>query len=291
VAFDPFLYVAFAAGFLAGRVAPRHGRWVSYATQATVVVLVGLLGALVGEAPNLALLDAIPVAVAFVAVLLGLTVALYFALVRWQPAPSSAPTSADPPAARHVPFSLELVAALLIGFAAGRLTGVDPSTAIPWALYALLALVGFDVTLTLAGLRRVWVPLAAALGGALAAGTLFALVGSLPLPVSLSTSLAFGFYSLVGPLVTARAGAVLGLIAFLANFLRENLTMVLSPYLGPRLKGAGLSAMGGATAMDTTLFFVTRYGEREAASLALATGFVLTLTATVAIPALLALPT
>jgi uncharacterized membrane protein YbjE (DUF340 family) len=42
--------------------------------------------------------------------------------------------------------------------------------------------------------------------------------------------------------------------------------------------------------MDTTLFFVTRYGESEAASLSLATGLVLTVAASLLLPVLLALP-
>ena len=49
--------------------------------------------------------------------------------------------------------------------------------------------------------------------------------------------------------------------------------MVLAPWAGDRLKGEGLTALGGATAMDTTLYFITRYGDREAGSLALTSGF------------------
>jgi uncharacterized membrane protein YbjE (DUF340 family) len=136
----------------------------------------------------------------------------------------------------------------------------------------------------------VWVPLTAAVVGALVAGTLFALVSGTSLPVALGTTLAFGFYTLAGPLVLARAGALLGLLAFLTNFLRENLTMVLSPVVGRRLRGEGLAALGGATSMDTTLFFVTRYGDRDAGSLALANGLVLTVAASLVVPLVLALP-
>jgi len=139
-------------------------------------------------------------------------------------------------------------------------------------------------------LSRLWLPIAAAVGAALVSAFLFAVVAHQSLAVSLATSLAFGWYTLAGPLVAARAGAVLGLLAFLTNFLRENLTMLLSPYVGRRLRGAGLAALGGATSMDTTLYFVTRFGEAEAASLSLASGLLLTLAASLILPAVLALP-
>ena len=64
--------------------------------------------------------------------------------------------------------------------------------------------------------------------------------------------------------------------------------MLLSPVFGGRLRGEGLAAMGGATSMDTTLYFVTRYGDAEAGSLALASGLVLTVVASLVLPALLA---
>jgi len=150
--------------------------------------------------------------------------------------------------------------------------------------------VAFDLPLRWASVRSVWVPLTAAGIGALLAGTLFALVSGVALPVSLATSFGFGFYSLTGPLVLARAGALLGLLAFLTNFLRENLTMVLSPVVGRRLRGEGLTALGGATAMDTTLYFVTRYGDRNAGSLALASGLILTVAASLVLPFVLAFP-
>src|SRR5208282_2778243 len=109
-------------------------------------------------------------------------------------------------------------------------------------------------------------------------------------PVAFATTFAFGWYTLAGPLVGARAGAALGLLAFLTNFLREDLTMLLSPVIGPRMRGEGLAALGGATSMDTTLYFVTRYGDRDAGSLALASGLILTVVASLVVPAVLALP-
>jgi uncharacterized membrane protein YbjE (DUF340 family) len=285
---DPLLYLAFAIGFVAGQVIRPHPRWVPSATLLTVVVLVGLLGASLDAVPLVSLADAVPLALAFSLTILALTAASCLLLARWRPPPEG---PARPAGDRRRPvLSVALLAALLVGLGVGRAVSVPALEAIPWVLYLLLGLVGFDITLRLAALRGVWVPLTAAAVGAVGAALVFAALDRAPLGVSLATSLGFGFYSLAGPVVLARAGAVFGLLAFLTNFFRENLTMLLSPYLGARLRGAGLTALGGATAMDTTLYFITRYGDPDAGSLALASGLVLTIGASLLVPAVLSLP-
>jgi uncharacterized membrane protein YbjE (DUF340 family) len=288
VAFDPFLYVAFAVGFVSGRIVRSRSPWVPRATLVTVVVLVGLLGASLDAVSWFSLLTTVPVAIAFALLILGLTAAVALALARLRPGPA---VPSPPPAHKEpLPLSLVLLASLLLGLGLGRVVSFPAATSIPWVLYVLLALIGFDIPLKLAALRRVWVPLTAATVGALAGAVIFAIADHLTLSASLATSMAFGFYSLAGPLVAARLGAVLGLLAFLTNFLREDLTMILSPYIGRRLGGAGLAALGGATSMDTTLLFVTRYGDAEAGSLALASGLILTVAASLVLPAVLSLP-
>jgi uncharacterized membrane protein YbjE (DUF340 family) len=288
VAFDPFLYIAFAIGFLAGRVVRARPPWVPRATLVTIVVLVGLLGASLDSVPWFSLLTTIPVAAAFALLILGLTAGVYLGLSRLRTetaAPAPAPARDE-----RLPVSFVLLAALLVGVGLGRVVPLPAAGLIPGVLYVLLALVGFEIPLRLGGLSDVWVPLTAATVGALAAAAIFAVVARVALPTALATSLAFGFYSLAGPLIAARAGALLGLLAFLTNFLREDLTMLLSPYLGRRLRGAGLASLGGATSMDTTLYFVTRYGDAEAGSLAIASGLILTVAASLLLPALLTLP-
>lgn len=288
MAFDPFLYVALVAGVLAGRLSGIRSPWVPRATLATVVVLVGLLGAALSGVPSSALLATVPLALGFVALILGSTTAIYLAFSRKVSVPEEGPA---PPVERPAfPVSIALLGSLLVGFGAGHFVTLPTADSITWALYVLLALVGFDLTLRWERLKGLWVPLTAAVGGAFVSAFVFGVLTSVSLSVSLATSLAFGWYTLAGPLVAARAGAVLGLLAFLTNFLRENLTMLLSPYVGRRLRGSGLAALGGATAMDTTLYFVTRFGEKEAASLALATGLLLTVAASLVLPAVLAFP-
>jgi len=286
VAFDPFLYVALAAGFVVGRLVRVPTVWVRRASLAIVVVLVGLLGGSISGLPLESLALAIPLGLGVAGAVLGLTLVVFLGLAARRTTPRPAPPPA--PAEPRYATSLGLLGALGVGYGLGRLSGWALGAGIPWALYALLAVVGLDLTLTWTSVRRAWLPIAAATVGALGAAGLVMLVGVAP-NLALATTLAFGWYTLAGPLIVARAGAALGLVAFLANFLRENLTMVSAPVVGPRLGGEGVAALGGATAMDTTLYFVTRYGDAEAGGLALASGLVLTLAAGLLLPGLVAL--
>ena len=282
---DPFLFAAFAAGLIAGRVLPARGAWPRRATFLVVLVLVGLLGGSLAPVPDASLLAAIPVGVAFASLLIGTTAAFAFALRPTVPTRGPGPSLPRPP----MWLGLVFLGALGLGYAFGRISDLDPSSALEPTLWVLVAVVAYDLRWTMSALRRWWAPLAAALAGAVVSAVGMVVVFQMASPVALATSFGFGFYSLAGPLVDARAGATLGFVAFLANFLRENLTMVTSPWLGRYLRGEGLCALGGATSMDTTLYFVTRYGDPDAGSLAVATGLILTVAASVAIPVLLAI--
>ncbi len=288
MAFDYLLYVAFGAGLLAGFVWRPTGPWVPRFTLATIFLLVGLLGASLNQVGTTTLLETVPFGIGFAALILGIT-AVVFALLR--PFASVGVPRSDPPTTPHsIPTSVFLIVALVAGLLIGRWVAVPADAAIPWALAALLALVAFGLRWSLAGLGRLWMPLTAAAAGAVGAALVLWAVTGLPPALALATSLAFGWYTLAGPLVAARAGAALGLFAFLSNFFRENLTMVTAPLTGRSLGGDGLTALGGATSMDTTLYFVTRYGDPDAGSLAVASGLILTVAASLLLPLLLSLP-
>ncbi|HKS59280.1 MAG TPA: lysine exporter LysO family protein, partial [Thermoplasmata archaeon] len=271
VAIDPFLYVALAVGFLAGRIIRQRTKWIARVLCADIVLLVFLLGASVSSVDPTTTLVAVPLALGFAGLMLAVTVAVV-TVTPHTPGAEPARTVRVP-----VPLGLLALGALVLGFFSGRYA---PAIAAPaflmWTLYALLALVGFDLHLERPRLRALAVPLTAAFAGALSAAAVFSWLARVPLGESLATSLAFGWYTLSGPVVATRLGATAGLIAFLTNFFRENLTMVFSPYLGRTIGAEGITAMGGATTMDTTLVFVTTYGEERAGTLALASGLMLT---------------
>jgi len=284
VAIDPFLYVAFALGFVVGRFYPSKGPWPARVVLGVVVVLLALLGSVLAATDPGALWAAIPVALALVALVLGFTALIAYAL-----RPHTRGADPRAVAAPSLWIGPTFIGALLGGFVLGRWAGPVLAGWIEPTLYVLLALVGFDLRWSTQALRRAWVPLVSAIGGATVAATIAVVAIGLTVPIAFGTTLGFGFYSFAGPFLADRIGATAGFVAFLTNFLRENLTMVSSPYVGRALRGEGLAALGGATAMDTTLYFVTRYGDPDAGSLALSTGLVLTIGATLALPLVLGL--
>jgi uncharacterized membrane protein YbjE (DUF340 family) len=287
VSLDLLLYVAFGGGFLAGRLTSWRSRWVDRAATASVGALLFLLGVGLGSLPAGAVVSEVPLAAGFAVATLVVTLLLLRLLDRGPAGLRTAPPESPRGTALLTP--VQFVAALLVGVAVGAATGVAPGAATEYALYALLALVGFGLELDRARLRSAWKPIAAAVGAGVVVASIFSVADLVPSAAAFSSAFAFGWYSLAGPLVGARLGAALGLFAFLGNFLRENLTMLTASFAGRRVGGTGLAAMGGATSMDTTLFFITRYGGRESATVALATGIVLTTAAGLLVPAILAL--
>ncbi len=284
--FDLLLYAAFAGGWVLGRLVPHRSPWVGRATLGCVAVLLALLGASFRDVGLSEMVVVVPYAAAFALAVLAVTALLARALSSKVSRRDAAPPT---PRAERVPTSVVFLAALLGGAVLGRSVSLPTGELIPWALYALLALVAFGLDLRWAPLKRAWVPVVAASLGAVLTASVFALLTPLGVAPVFASALAFGWYSLAGPLVAARVGATLGLFAFLTNFLRESLTILLAPRLGPSLRGEGLASLGGATSMDTTLYFVVRYGESDAGSLALASGLVLTAAASLVVPLVLSL--
>jgi uncharacterized membrane protein YbjE (DUF340 family) len=278
---DVFLYVAFVGGVVAGQLSRWRSPWIDRAIVGDIVALVFFLGVLVSAVATVPLLLAIPLALGLVALTLALTVGLTWILPRRPPVPGSGQ--------RPRPLGVLIIFALVAGYGVGRFVALPSGTAITVTLLILLALVGFNLRFNWNALRTAPTPLIAAIAGALVAAPVYTLATGLPLRATLATTLGFGFYSLAGPLVTTAIGPMAGLAAFLTNFFRENLTMVTAPWLGPKIRAEGLTAMGGATSMDTTLYFVTAYGDADAGSMALASGLALTVIASLAIPLVLAL--
>jgi uncharacterized membrane protein YbjE (DUF340 family) len=283
VEFDPFLYLALGGGYGLGRLIDVRGAWLDRATIGAVAALIFFLGGILAPIPPSVLADVIPLSLLLVALLLGFTLGFVYLLPRSPP--THHPTEHPRPWIGLL-FLLPLVA----GFGVGHGLALPYDALVTYALYAVLVLIGLGLRLSRTGLTTLATPLLAAGAGALLAGIVFSLITSVALPLSLASSFGFSWYSLAGPLVATRLGASAGFLAFLANFLRENLTMVSAPVIGPRAGPEAITAIGGASTMDTTLYFVKRYGAEEGASLALASGFLLTVAASVLVPLALALP-
>ncbi|MCE4628149.1 MAG: lysine exporter LysO family protein [Desulfurococcales archaeon] len=162
------------------------------------------------------------------------------------------------------------------------------------ALYAMLFAVGVSLGLE-RGLGRLLArrgPSGILLGGGVLlagalAGYLVGLVRGLDPWLSAASAAGSGWYSFTGPVI-AEYDAYLGFVAFAANVLRELLTLVLYPILA-RCCPLQAVSLGGATAMDSTLPVIARYGGPDAALLGLVQGLFVTLTVPIIVPVLAAL--
>ncbi len=113
-------------------------------------------------------------------------------------------------------------------------------------------------------------------------GTLFgAMVISLFVSTNLMETMAisagFGWYSMSAVLLRNLATTEIGAIAFLSNLFRELLTIILLPFIVHHFGKFPAMAPGGATSMDTTLPFVSRYAGKDIALIGFISGVTLTL--------------
>ena len=181
---------------------------------------------------------------------------------------------------------------LVLGFALGETTKVElPDSVIQYELYALAVVVGLDSgryitrqlfrSMTALPFVSVFVDFLGATISAITLTTIF----PLPLNVSLAVALGSGWYSYTGTAVALRFGPYYGVLAFLVNFFREQLTFLLVPFL-MRLRPSpvGAIAVGGATSMDVTLpFYVESLGPQYAIP-SLVSGLIITFLVPVVVP-------
>jgi len=195
-------------------------------------------------------------------------------------------------------------ASLLLLFLAGVLAGNRswiPATLAQvedLALYTLLLLlffvgigVGGDADtwriVRRANIKIILVP-AAVVAGTLAGAAAFSLLlPTVNVRESLAVGAGFGYYSLSSIVITELHGQRLGVVALLANVLRELMTLWLAPLFARRLGRLAPIAAGGATAMDTTLPVISRFAGRDYAAIAVFSGVVLTILVPVLISLLL----
>ncbi|MCS7260394.1 MAG: lysine exporter LysO family protein [Anaerolineae bacterium] len=182
---------------------------------------------------------------------------------------------------------------ILVCFAAGVLTGwlvpLPRSRELDdYTLYLLCALLLF-VGISVGGDPHFWqsvrqrdnlhmalLPLLVVLGTLFGVAVVSLLLPALPLRDALAVGAGFGYYSLSSVLLTQMRGETLGVIALLANLMREVATLVLAPLLVRFFGKLAPIASGGATAMDSTLPIIVRFSGKEYSIVALFSGIVLT---------------
>lgn len=154
-----------------------------------------------------------------------------------------------------------------------------------FVLFALLFLVGVGVgssTDTLIILRRInWkillIPGTIVFGTLLGTGLVAYFLPGLSVTEGMAVGAGFGYYSLSSVIINQVHGETLGVVALLANIMREMVTLLFTPLMARYLGKLAPIAAGGATAMDTSLPIITRFTGSEYAVMAVFSGLVLTI--------------
>lgn len=200
-------------------------------------------------------------------------------------------------------FDWQITALIFISLAAGlglSTIGIPENllaglaSASNYALLALLFGVGVTVgsdtdalsSITHIGWGVLLIPVFVA-SGSILGGVLLGVIIGIPVIQSAAVAAGFGWYSYAGVVMFDLAGGKLAAIAFLANLFREIVTFFILPATAKYLGGTTSIAPGGATTMDVTLPLIQRISGEKFVMPALINGIVLSVAATVLIPAIL----
>ncbi|WP_026473200.1 lysine exporter LysO family protein [Alkaliflexus imshenetskii] len=164
-----------------------------------------------------------------------------------------------------------------------------------WALYLLMFIVGISVgsdpSFRSLFKRINWhvilVPLSVIVGSLSATAVVSYWLYHISVAQAMAVGAGFGYYSLSAVLIAQMSGQELGVVALLANIIREVLTLAFAPLLVRFFGRYATIAAGGATAMDTTLPVVVRYSGKDLSVVAIFTGVVLSLLVPLLVPFLL----
>ncbi|MEK6951939.1 MAG: lysine exporter LysO family protein [Nanoarchaeota archaeon] len=154
-----------------------------------------------------------------------------------------------------------------------------------YSLYLLMFLVGIGV----GGDRKTWkilkeinikillVPFIVIVGSLLGTAVLSLFLKDINIKEALAVGAGFGYYSLSSIIITKFHGETLGVVALIANLIREITTILLTPLLAKYFGKLAPIASGGATSMDTTLPIITKFVGKEYAIISVFSGVVLTI--------------
>lgn len=164
-----------------------------------------------------------------------------------------------------------------------------------YALYLLMLIVGVGVGSDRAivgivrqvNVRIVLVPLVVILGSLGGAALLSYFIYQISVQEAMAVGAGFGYYSLSAVLIAGLKGQELGVVALLANIIREVITLVMAPFLVRFFGKLAVIVSGGATAMDTTLPVVVKFSGKEMTVVAIFSGIVLSLLVPVLVPFIL----
>lgn len=189
---------------------------------------------------------------------------------------------------RQMKGSIIILGFFVLGFLAGvynvlpvELTNESLTT---YVLYGLLFFVGISIGSdkgAFAVLRRmkvkvVLVPVVIVIGSLLGSALVALLLDNMLVKEAMAVGAGFGYYSLSSVFISEISGRELGVIALLANVVREMFTLLLAPVLIGLFGKLAAIAAGGATAMDTTLPVIVKFSGKDFGVIAVFSGLILT---------------
>lgn len=154
-----------------------------------------------------------------------------------------------------------------------------------YALYLLMFLVGTGIgadsksfkVLKNARFKILLVPSSVIVGSLLGSLVVTPFLSLISIKDGLAVSAGFGYYSLSSIFITKVSGETAGVIALVANIVREIITLLSTPILTRYFGKLAPIASGGATSMDTTLPVITKYTGKNYALISVFSGTVLTI--------------
>lgn len=186
--------------------------------------------------------------------------------------------------------SLIMVSIFIVGIVIGIYSIVPPGvlrhSADLFALYFLMLLVGVVIgsDIIAAGkllkklhIRIILVPLAVIIGTYAGVTLLAVFMPDLSVVELLAIGSGFGYYSISSILISRINGEMLGVVALLANIIRELITLIAAPLLVRFFGKISPIVSGGATSMDITLPVITRFSGKQFATVSVFSGTVLTI--------------
>ena len=162
-------------------------------------------------------------------------------------------------------------------------------------LCLLLFFVGIDIGsnkkafahLKRLGFKLLLIPISAAFGSILG-GMIISIILGMNIFEGGAIGAGFGWYSLSAILI-APYSAEVSTIAFLTNVFREILAIIFIPITAKYIGFFETIALGGATAMDTTLPIITRNTNSETAVVSFVSGLLMSIIVPILVPLFIAL--
>lgn len=154
-----------------------------------------------------------------------------------------------------------------------------------YALYILMFLVGISIGADSSAFRVIkevklkilLVPASTIVGTFLGMLIIMPFLPDINFPDLQAIGAGYGYYSLSSIIIAEMRTETLGVIALIANVIREILTLILTPILARKTGKLAPINAAGATSMDTTLPVITRYVGKEYAIISVFHGTVLTI--------------